>query len=119
MEEIGRHIQRTLRFKGISNATAAGFIGLSESAFEKLLTKEDILVSRLLKLSQCAQENFLEYFYDKEPIQKFRLEEQRIIQEKFEILQEKLKLKDQIIEEKERTIILQQKLIEELEKKRR
>lgn len=93
------------------------FNGLSESAFERLLIKEDILVNRLLNYPNVLKKTVWSTF--KEHIQKFRLEEKRIIQEKLEILRKKIKLKDQIIDGKERTIILQQKLIEELEKNRK
>lgn len=113
-ESIGRYIQRTLRFKGISNEAAGQAIGISESAFEKILTKDDILLSRILKLSKCAGVNFLDYLNDKDPIAAFKKEEQKKSLEEIKILNEKLALKDQIIQEKERTILLQQQLIEEL-----
>lgn len=115
-ESIGRYIQRTLRYKGISNEVAGQAIGISESAFEKILTKDDILLSRLLKLSKCAGVNFLDYLNDKDPIAAFKKEEQQRSLEEIEMLNEKLKLKDEIIQEKERTIFLQQQLIDELRK---
>lgn len=115
-ESIGRYIQRTLRSKGILNKDAGESIGISESAFEKLLTKDDILLSRLLKLSKFADINFFEYLDDVEPISTFKKQIQDQLLNEIRILNEKLDLKEQPLNERERTIDLQQQLIEQLRK---
>ncbi|MEI2273572.1 hypothetical protein OHD16_15595 [Sphingobacterium sp. ML3W] len=107
-ETIGKYIQKFLRFKGISNKDAAESIGLSESAFEKFLTKEDILISRLFKLSQFSAENLMQFYYEKEPLASFR---------KKEILefQQKLEFANVLIEKNNLIIENQTKYIKELE----
>lgn len=109
-ENIGKYIQRFLRFKGISNVDAGESIGLSESAFEKVLTKDDILISRLLKLSKLADNNFLQYYYDKEPLATFRKKE-------FLELNNKLEHAKILIEKNNLIIENQTKYIKELEEK--
>ncbi|MGN5955572.1 hypothetical protein ACP6L2_13250 [Sphingobacterium lactis] len=109
-ETIGKHIQKFLRYKGISNKDAGESIGLSESAFEKLLTKDDILISRLFKLSQFSEKNFLQYYYEKEPLESFRKEEFRELQQKLEHAEIVIAKNDLIIE-------TQSKYIKELEAK--
>jgi len=111
-ETIGKHIQKFLRYKGISNKDAGESIGLSESAFEKLLTKDDILISRLFKLSQFAEKNFLQYYYEKEPLVSFRVEEFRDLYQKLEHAETVMAKNDLIIEN-------QTKYIKELEEKLR
>lgn len=116
-ESIGKHIQKYLRYKGISNKSAGDSIGLSESAFEKNLMKNDILISRLFKLSCHAGKNFLEFYYDKEPLATFREEELLKWTEKMENLEKTVQLKEELIKEKDQVIVLQNKLIAELEEK--
>ena len=107
---IGKYIQKSLRAKGISNKSAADSIGLSESAFEKFLTKDDILISRLLKLSQFTEKNLLRYYYEKEPLVSFRKDEIRELQQKLEYAEILIEKNDLIIE-------TQVKYIAELEEK--
>ncbi|WP_104382179.1 hypothetical protein [Sphingobacterium sp. HMA12] len=109
-ETIGKYIQKNLRFKGISNKDAGESIGLSESAFEKFLTKDDILVSRLFKLSQFAEINFIKYYQDKEPLKAFIQGEINDISQKLDFAEILLKKNDLIIEN-------QVKYIKELEEK--
>jgi len=109
-DSLGKHIQKFLRYKGISNKDAGESIGLSESAFEKSLTKDDILISRLFKLSQFAGKNFLQYYYDKEPLASFRKEELRELEQKLECAEKLISKNDLIIEN-------QAKYIKELEEK--
>lgn len=109
-ETIGKYIQKFLRYKGISNKDAGESIGLSESAFEKFLTKDDILISRLFKLSQFSERNLLQYYYEKEPLLSFRKEEN------LELLQ-KLDYAETLIEKNDLIIETQTKYIKELENK--
>ncbi|WP_312364903.1 hypothetical protein [Sphingobacterium sp.] len=109
-ESIGKYIQKFLRAKGISNKDAGESIGLSESAFEKFLTKDDILISRLFKLSQFTEMNLLKYYYEKEPLASFRDEE-------FRELQQKLEHAKLLIEKNDIIIETQIKYIAELEEK--
>lgn len=109
-ETIGKYIQKILRFKGISNKTAGESIGLSESAFEKFLTKDDILISRLFKLSQFSGINLLKYYYEKEPLESFRKDE-------IYDLRQKLEYSEIIIEKNDLIIETQKKYIKELEDK--
>lgn len=109
-DTIGKYIQKFLRFNGISNKDAGESIGLSESAFEKFLTKDDILISRLLKLSQFIDKNLIDYYYEKEPLATFRKEEVRELMQRLEHADELIKKNDLIIE-------TQTKYIRELEEK--
>lgn len=116
-EFIGEYIRQKLRDQRISNKRAGEEIGLSESAVEKILVKNDINVDRFLKLSALLQENLLEFYYDKEPLRTFRQQELDVWHEKISainyiitIQEEKIKLQEELLE-------TQRKLIEELEKK--
>ncbi|WP_286862272.1 MULTISPECIES: hypothetical protein [Sphingobacterium] len=109
-ETIGKCIQKVLRFKGISNKNAGESIGLSESAFEKFLIKDDILINKLFKLSEFTDNNLMQYYYDKEPLASYRKEEI------FE-LQQKLDNAAILIEKNDLIIEYQIKYIKELEEK--
>lgn len=116
-ESIGQHIRKWLRFKDISNKQAGNVIGLSESAFEKLLTKDDILIGRILLLSTKANQNFLEYYYDKQPLNSFRQKEVDEWNAKIEQLQNQLKEKEELLATRIELMETQRKLINELEEK--
>lgn len=114
---IGEYIRQKLRSKNISNKNAGNSIGLSESAFEKILTQNDIYASRLLKLSELSNENIFEYYYNIEPIKSFLKQEAAQWKEKIEALEKSITIKEHTIEDKDQIIQLQNKLIAELEEK--
>jgi len=62
-DSIGSFLRLKLRSKNISNKDAGAAIGLSESAFGKILRQDDIYASRLVKLSELLQENLLEHYH--------------------------------------------------------
>ncbi len=116
-DSIGKYIQKWLRFKNISNQQGGDAVGLSKSAFEKVLTKDDILVSRLLKLTSLANENLLEYYYDKEPLKSFREKEISAWTDKIDTLNRELASEGKLLEKNDEIISLQRKYIAELEDK--
>lgn len=112
---IGEYLRSKLRSKNISNKVAGASIGLSESAFEKILTQDDIYASRLVKLSELVQENLLEYYNKVEPIRSLILQgknEQKVV---LRNLTDKIELQKQVIDNKEELLITQRKYISELE----
>lgn len=87
---IGKYITQKLRSKGIYNKIAAKHIGLSESAFEKVLTQDDIYTSRLLKLSQLLQENLFAFYNDQEPLKTLINEKEQERNAQIDSLKEKI-----------------------------
>lgn len=116
-ESIGKYIRQYLRSNSISNSEAGGFIGLSESAFEKVLMKDDISINRLLKLSLHLNKNLFEYYYEKEPMLAFRKNELSTLFQKIDSLENSIEQKIKAITDKDKIIEFQEKYINELEKK--
>ncbi|WP_222539508.1 hypothetical protein [Pedobacter polysacchareus] len=112
---IGEYLRLKLRSKNISNKEAGASIGLSESAFEKVLTQEDIYASRLVKLSELLKENLLEYYYKIEPIKSLILAEKNEYKTALRTLSDKIELQKQVIDNKEELLVIQRKYIQELE----
>lgn len=114
---IGEYLRSKLRGKNISNQAAGSSIGLSESAFEKILTQHDIYSSRLVKLSEVVEENLFEYYNDIEPIKSYHLQRNQEQEFKIDSLNKQVKLQNEIIVSKNEIIELQRKVITEFEKK--
>lgn len=87
---IGKYISQKLKAKGISHNDAAKHIGLSKSAFEKVLTQNDIYTTRLLKLSQLLQENLFAFYNDQEPLKTFINEEEQERKEQIDCFRDKI-----------------------------
>ena len=114
-DSIGEYLRLKLRSKNILNKDAAAYIGLSESAFDKVLKLDDIYPSRLIKLSGLLEENLLEYYHSIEPL-KTLLEAEKKEQEKsLNLLTDKINLQEQLINSKEELLEIQRKYILELE----
>ncbi len=114
-DSIGEYLRLKLRSKNILNKDAAAYIGLSESAFDKVLKLDDIYPSRLIKLSGLLEENLLEYYHSIEPL-KTLLEAEKKAQEKsLNLLTDKINLQEQLIHSKEELLETQRKYILELE----
>jgi|GEM_PF-1330642 len=114
-DSIGEYLRLKLRSKNIFNKDAAAYIGLSESAFDKVLKLDDIYPSRLIKLSGLLQENLLEFYYTVEPLKSILEVEQNLKDEVFCTLKDKIELQKQIIYGKEELLENQRKYILELE----
>jgi len=110
-DSIGSFLRLKLRSKNISNKDAGAPIGLSESAFEKILTQNDIYASRPVKLSELLQENLLEHYHHFEPIKSLILIEKNEQKEALSIVTEKMELLRQIIDSKEELLDTQRKYI--------
>ncbi|MBB5646989.1 hypothetical protein [Pedobacter cryoconitis] len=116
-DSIGEYLRLKLRSKNILNREAAAYIGLSESAFDKVLKLDDIYPSRLIKLSGLLQENLLEYYHSIEPLKTLLEAEKRIHEEALRTLIDKIELQKQVIDNKEELLTTQRKYILELEGK--
>jgi len=114
-DSIGEYLRLKLRNKNIFNKDAAAYIGLSESAFDKVLKLDDIYPSRLIKLSGLLQENLLEYYHTLEPLKTLLEVEKGIQEEALRTVTDKVKLQQQIIDSKEELLEVQRKYILELE----
>ena len=114
-ESMGEYIRLRLRSKNILNREAAAYIGLSVSAFNKILKLDDIYPSRIIKLSGLLQENLLEYYYKLEPLKTLLETEKSLKKEAARTLEEKIDLQKQIIDVKEELLENQRKYILELE----
>ena len=114
-DSIGEYLRLKLRSKNILNREAAAFIGLSESAFDKVLKLDDIYPSRLVKLSGLLQENLLNYYNSIEPIKTLLDAEKSLHEEALVRLNDTVELQKQIIEVKEELLENQRKYILELE----
>ncbi|ALL05477.1 hypothetical protein AQ505_08215 [Pedobacter sp. PACM 27299] len=112
---IGEYLRLKLRSRNISNKEAGASIGLSESAFEKVLMQDDIYASRLVKLSELLKENLLEYYYKIEPIKSLILVEKNEHKSALRNLSDKIELQKQVIDSKEELLMTQRKYILELE----
>lgn len=107
---IGKYISQKLRSKGILNKDAATFIGLSKSAFEKILAQNDIYGSRLLKLSALLDENLFEYYESEEPIASYRKKELKEHEAKLSSLSEKVEqLTKRVLDQEEVIRLLKEK----------
>lgn len=113
---IGKFIAQKLRSKGIFNKDAAKFIGLSESAFEKVLTQNDIHGSRLIKLSQLLNINLFEYYNDQEPLKTILANNLQELQSKIDILNAKIADQAEIISNQNDVIRLLKEKVEYLAK---
>lgn len=116
-DSIGKYIQKWLRSKEISNKEAGNAVGLSESAFEKVLTKDDILISRLLKLTALTNQNLLEYYYKEKPLNTFREKELEEWSKSIDSLNKEIESKNFLLKKNEELLMLQRKYIKELEEK--
>ncbi len=114
-DSIGSYLRLKLRSKNISNKDAGISIGLSESAFEKILTQDDIYASRLVKLSELLQENLFEYYYSNGALKNLVETEQNIQKKSALVLTDKINLQEQLITSKEELLENQRKYILELE----
>lgn len=103
---IGKYIAQKLRSKGILNKDAAVHVGLSKSAFEKILVQDDIYPSRLVKLSTLLEENLLEYYNHVDPIKTFHQKEIEQWQLQIDKLQEKVDERNKRILDQENIIRL-------------
>jgi len=103
---IGDYIRQKLRSKNISNKDAGEAIGVSESAFEKVLRQDEIYASRLIKLSALLNDNLFDYYYNIEPIKTFRQKEIELWQSNVGMLSEKLSEKDKRLRDQEDVIRL-------------
>ncbi|MEJ2881491.1 hypothetical protein [Pedobacter sp. GR22-6] len=107
---IGKYISQKLRSKGILNKDAATFIGLSKSAFEKILAQNDIYGSRLLKLSALLDENLFEYYESEEPIASYRKKELEEYEAKLTSLSERVEqLTKRVLDQEEVIRLLKEK----------
>ena len=116
-DSIGEYLRLRLRSKNILNKDAAAYIGLSESAFDKVLKLDDIYPSRLIKLSGLLQENLLEYYHTLEPLKALLEAEKKVQEDSLRLLTDKIELQKQLIDSKEELLIIQRKYISELEAK--
>lgn len=114
---IGEYLRLKLRNKNISNKEAGASIGLSESAFEKILTQDDIYTSRLVKLSELINENLLEYYHKIEPIKSLIALERNEHKAALKGLNDKIELLKQAVDNKEELLVTQRKYILQLEGK--
>lgn len=114
---IGEYLRLKLRSKNISNQVAGSCIGLSESAFEKILTQDDIYSSRLVKLSDLVEENLFEYYNSIEPIKSYYLKSRNLQEAKIQSLNQQIELKNELVKSKNDLIELQNKYISEFENK--
>ncbi|WEK20021.1 MAG: hypothetical protein P0Y49_02495 [Candidatus Pedobacter colombiensis] len=114
-DSIGEYLRLRLRSKNILNKDAAAYIGLSESAFDKVLKLDDIYPSRLIKLSGLLQENLLEYYHTLEPLKALLEAEKKVQEDSLRLLTDKIELQKQVIDNKEELLMTQRKYIEELE----
>ncbi len=114
---IGEYLRLKLRSKNISNQAAGSCIGLSESAFEKILTQDDIYSSRLVKLSELVEENLFEFYNSIEPIKSYYLKSRNEQDAKIESLNQQIELQKELVQSKNDIIELQKKYISELESK--
>jgi len=114
-DSIGSYLRLKLRSKNISNKDAGISIGLSESAFEKILTQDDIYASRLVKLSELLNENLFEFYYSNGTLKMLLETEQNIQKESILMLTDKINLQEQLINSKEELLETQRKYIIELE----
>lgn len=117
-DSIGSYLRSKLRSKNISNRRAGLAIGLSESAFEKILVQNDIYASRLVKLSELLNENLFQYYYNTEPFRTFLEAEKYAQVEDLKSLADKSKLQQQVIDSNAELIETQRKYIKELESKK-
>lgn len=109
---IGKYVSQKLKDKGISHKDAAIFVGLSKSAFEKILTQDDMYGSRLIKLSVLLNENLLDYYSDQEPIKTIQAKEKQVWQSQIDTLTAKVADQAYIILKQEEVI----RLLKEKEK---
>lgn len=114
-DSIGEYLRLKLRSKNILNKDAAAYIGLSESAFDKVLKLDDIYPSRLIKLSGLLEENLLEYYHSIEPLKTLLEAEKKAQEESLNLLTDKINLQEQLIKSKEELLEVQRKYILELE----
>ena len=114
---IGEYLRLKLRSKNISNHAAGSCIGLSESAFEKILTQDDIYASRLIKLSELVGENLFEFYNSIAPIKSYYLKSIEEHSSIVDSLKQKIDLQNEIIQSKIDIIDLQKKYVLELEGK--
>lgn len=114
-DSIGEYLRLKLRNKNILNREAAAFIGLSESAFAKVLISNDIYPTRLIKLSGLLQENLLEFYYSVEPLKTLLEAEKGLQEDALRTLSDKIELQKQIIASHEELLDTQRKYILELE----
>jgi len=118
-DSIGEYLRLKLRSKNILNKDAAAYIGLSESAFDKVLKLDDIYPSRLIKLSGLLEENLLEYYHSIEPLKTLLEAEKKAQEESLNLLTDKTNLQEQLINSKEELLETQRKYILELESRLR
>lgn len=107
---IGKYISQRLRSKGILNKDAATFIGLSKSAFEKILAQNDIYGSRLQKLSALLDENLFKYYEQEAPLSSYKRKEQEEYEAKLSLLTDKVEqLTKRVLDQEEIIRLLKEK----------
>lgn len=117
-ESLGKYVQKRLREKGIEDKTVADTLNLSVKTVPKIYLQTEIPCDRIAKISVLVDENlYLDFFGRKEPLKSLL---NRDKQQLIEIVSRLESLNDRnakTIQDKDRIIELQNKLILELEKK--
>lgn len=113
-KHIGEFVRDRFREKRITDPQVANFLSLTTSAVEKIYPQDDMYISRLIKLSEIANEDFFEFYYDKEPLKRLRDNEIERVRTELESLKTDLKRMNDHIKNLEQMNLVQQQLINSL-----
>lgn len=123
---IGAEIQRVAKEQRFSQEKVANLIGESQQNISNDYKRESLSIVRLLKYSQALNHNFLQYYYEVEPLKSYREEELNVYKEQINALTKQLEeikavlgAKEEATTYQKQLIDTQDRLIKELEKKSR
>ncbi|MDR2269528.1 MAG: hypothetical protein LBF27_01370 [Sphingobacterium sp.] len=117
-EPLGKYVQRRIREKGIEDKIIADILNLSVKTVPKVYAQTDIPCDRIAKLSILLNEDlYLNYYSSSEPLKTILNREKQELNEKILELESQQDQYLNIIKDKDSIIILQNKLISELEEK--
>lgn len=108
---IGEVIREKVKNKGLKADYVAKFISSSESNLFNIYRRKSIDIDKLIRFSQLLDENLFLYYLNEEPIKSMFDKQVGLLQERVLNLENELKTKDEKLEDLNRIIGAQNKVI--------
>ena len=103
------YIREKVSWQGFTARQMAKYLNITKSAVEKIYTRDDINVSRIVKLSVFLKKDLFAFYYEKDPLKKIHQSTNKKLRQEINSLKKIISEKDEIIEDKKNIIALMQK----------
>jgi len=114
---IGKEIEKIAESQGVGQTELGKRIFTTQQNVGNIYTRATLDVDLLLLISKALKFNFIELYYNEEPLKDFRQQELNSWNNKISALNTTITYQEETIKLQEELLVTQRKLIEELEKK--